>query len=208
MGGKLAAFNLRRFPRSTTDETVSTQLPTPSETIGFGWPRKGDILKTLLKLWNGEDTAWENLKGMSHNPVHPPGKWRDTDINEGQSWVSHAVSPTSPKPSSPTKRSSSRILRGYCGVVEFMTLAQFTLGPKARAEESIAKDMHESPNCLKTQPRRIPSSASRSTLKEKTSSIQEQSKWKATNTAIKNSASDRSMLFNMLFNFYNYPQLL
>ena len=89
-----------------------------------------------------------------------------------------------------------------------MTLAHFTLGPKARAEESIAKDMHESPNCLKTQLRRIPSSASRSTLKEKTSSIQEQSKWKATNTAIKNSASDRSMLFNMLFNFYNYPQLL
>ena len=59
----------------------------------------------------------------------------------------------------------------YCGAVEFVTLTHFTLGPKARAEESIAKDIHESPNCLKTQPRRIPSSASRSTLKEKTSSV-------------------------------------
>ena len=34
--GKLAAFNLRRFPRNVTDEIVFTQLPTPSATIGFG----------------------------------------------------------------------------------------------------------------------------------------------------------------------------
>ena len=49
MEGKLAAFNLRRFPRSTTDETFSTQLPTPSTTVGFGWPREGDTLKTRLE---------------------------------------------------------------------------------------------------------------------------------------------------------------
>ena len=49
MEGKLAAFNLRRFPRNATDETVSTQPPTSSATIGFGRPRKGDILKTRLE---------------------------------------------------------------------------------------------------------------------------------------------------------------
>ena len=62
MEGKLAAFNLRRFSRSATDETVSTQLPMSSATIGFGWPRKGNILKTRLEHWNGEDAAWVNLK--------------------------------------------------------------------------------------------------------------------------------------------------
>ena len=62
MEGKWAAFNLRRFPRSATDEIVSTQLPTPSTTIGFGWPCEGDILKTLLEHWNGADAAWVNLK--------------------------------------------------------------------------------------------------------------------------------------------------
>ena len=49
MEGELAAFNLRRFPGNAADETVSTQLPTPSTTIGFGWPREGDILKTRLE---------------------------------------------------------------------------------------------------------------------------------------------------------------
>ena len=40
-----------------------------------------------------------------------------------------------PKPSSPTKRSDSRILRGYCGAREFVTPAYFMLRPKACAEE-------------------------------------------------------------------------
>ena len=137
--GKWAAFNLRRSPRSVTDETVSAQLPTPFEIIGFGWPHKWDILKTRLEHWNGEDTAWANLKGMSYNPTHLPGKWRDSNINEGQSWASHDVGPTSPKPSSPTKRSSSRILRGYCGAIEFVTLAHFRLWPKAWVEENYSR---------------------------------------------------------------------
>ena len=73
-------------------------------------------------------------KGMSHDQERFPGKLKDTDINEGQSWASHDAGPTSPKPSSSTKRSGSRILRGYCGAKEIVTLAHFTLGPKARAE--------------------------------------------------------------------------
>ena len=70
-------------------------------------------------------------KGMSHNRERFPGKRKDTDVKEGQSWASHDIGPTSPKPSSPTKGSGSRILRGYCRAREFVTLAHFTLGPKA-----------------------------------------------------------------------------
>ena len=40
-----------------------------------------------------------------------------------------------PKPSSPTKRSNSRILRSYCGAREFVTPAHFMLRPKTYAEE-------------------------------------------------------------------------
>ena len=77
-----------------------------------------------------------NSRGMSHNPAHLPCKWRNTDINKVQSWASHGLSPTSPKPSSPTRRSGSKILRGYCGAGEFMVLAYFTIGPKTQAEEN------------------------------------------------------------------------
>ena len=34
--GRLVAFNLRRFPRNATNETVFAQLPTPSATIRLG----------------------------------------------------------------------------------------------------------------------------------------------------------------------------
>ena len=80
------------------------------------------------------------IKGMSHDWERFPSKLKDTDINEGQNWASHDIGPTSPKPSSPTKRSGSRILRGYCGAREFVTLAHFTLGPKARAEEGYNRE--------------------------------------------------------------------
>ena len=79
------------------------------------------------------------IKGMSHDQERFPGKLKDTDINEGQSWASHDIGLTSPKPSSPTKRSGSRILRGYCRAREFVTLTHFTLGPKARAEEGYSR---------------------------------------------------------------------
>ena len=75
------------------------------------------------------------IKGMSYDWERFPGKRKDTDINEEQSWASHDIGLTSPKPSSPTKRSGSRILRGYCGARGFVTLTHFTLEPKARAEE-------------------------------------------------------------------------
>ena len=74
-------------------------------------------------------------KGVSHDRKRFPGKLKNTDINEGQNWASHDIGPTSPKPSSSTKRLGSRILRGYCGAKEFVTLAHFTLGPKARVKE-------------------------------------------------------------------------
>ena len=47
--GKLETFNLRRFPRNATDETVFAQLPAPSATIKFGWPREGDIFMARLE---------------------------------------------------------------------------------------------------------------------------------------------------------------
>ena len=78
-------------------------------------------------------------KGMSHDREHFPGKRKDTDINEGQNWVSHDIDPKSPKPSSPTKRSGGRILRGYCEARKFVTLTHFALGPKARAEEGYSR---------------------------------------------------------------------
>ena len=132
------AFNLRRFPRSATDETVSIQLPTPSTTIGFGWPREGDILKTCLEHWNGEDATWVNLEEclIIRRSSHANG---ETNINEVQSWASHDVGPTSPKPTSPTKRLGSWILRGYCGAGEFVVPAHFTLRPKAQAEETYSQ---------------------------------------------------------------------
>ena len=75
-------------------------------------------------------------KGMSRDPAYLPNKRRDADINEGQSRAGHDVGLTSSKPSSPTKRSGSRILRGYCGAREFMAPAHFTLRSKAQAEEN------------------------------------------------------------------------
>ena len=79
------------------------------------------------------------IKGMSYDRERFPGKLKDTDINGGQNWASHDIGPTSPKPFSLTKRSGSRILRGYCGARGFVTLTYFTLGPKARAEEGYSR---------------------------------------------------------------------
>ena len=76
---------------------------------------------------------------MSHNQEHFPGKWRDTDIKEGQSLASRDIGPTSPKPFSPSEGPDSRILRGYYGARELMTPAHFALGPKTRAEEGYCR---------------------------------------------------------------------
>ena len=151
-------------------------------------------------------------RGMSHNPAHLPCKWRDTDINEVQCWASHGVGPTSPKPSSPTKRSGSKILRGYCGAGEFVVPAHFTLGPKAQAEETYCrgrimkaqKDPRMWPrtiSCSCSAPHRTPKEKGRAQCRSR-------SREKAVNTAIKNPATDRSMPSTMLSSFYNYSQPL
>ena len=72
---------------------------------------------------------------MSYNPAHLPRKWRNTDINKVKSLASHGLSPTSPKPSSPTRRSGNRILRGYCGAGEFVVPTHLIIGPKTQADE-------------------------------------------------------------------------
>ena len=64
---------------------------------------------------------------MSHNPARLPYKWINPNINEVSSWASHGLGLTSPKLSSPTTRSDSRILRGYYGAEEFEVPAHFTL---------------------------------------------------------------------------------
>ena len=46
------------------------------------------------------------------------------------------MSLTSPKPSSPTRRLGSRILRDYCGAREFVVPAYFIIGPKTQTEEN------------------------------------------------------------------------
>ena len=74
-------------------------------------------------------------KGMSYDQECFSGKQKDIDINEGQRCASHDIGPTSPKPSSPTKRSGSRILRGYCGARSLRTQPILYLGPKAQVEE-------------------------------------------------------------------------
>ena len=78
-------------------------------------------------------------QGMSHNQEHFPSKWRDTDINEGQSLASRDIGPTSPKPSSSFEELDSRILRGYCEAKEFVAPTHFALEPKARAEEGYCR---------------------------------------------------------------------
>ena len=87
-------------------------------------------------------------RGMSHNPTRLLCKWRNPDINEVQSWASHGLGLTSPKPSFPTTRSGSRILRGYCGAGEFVVPAHFILGPKAQAEETYCR------GCVMKAPKR------------------------------------------------------
>ena len=91
--GKLVAFNLYRFPRNATDKTVLAQFPTPFATIRFEYPREG--APQALKR-RGRRVS--KSRGMPHNSEHLPCKWKNTNINKVQSWASHGLSPTSPKP--------------------------------------------------------------------------------------------------------------
>ena len=129
--GKLVAFNLCRFPRNATDKTVLAQFPTPSATIRFEYPREG-----ASRALKRRGCRVSKSRGMSHNSAHLPCTWKNTNINKVQNWASHGLSPTSPKPPSPTRRSGSRILRGYCGAREFVVSAHFIIGPKIQTKEN------------------------------------------------------------------------
>ena len=119
--GKLVAFNLCKFPRNATDKTVLVQFPTPFATIRFEYPREG-----APRALKRQGHHMSKSRGMPLNLVRFPYKWINPNINEMQSWASHSFGLTSSKSSSPTTRSGSRILRGYCG-------------PKAQAEETYCR---------------------------------------------------------------------
>ena len=81
--------------------------------------------------------------------------------------TSHNESPRTSKPSSPSEEPDSRILRGYSGVKELSSPGPLHTEPEAHAEEEKHPRMNkESPNCQKTSPRTIPSSANRVHKKE------------------------------------------
>ena len=67
-----------------------------------------------LEHRNVKDAAWENLEGC-HALARSLGQYSNLDIDEMRSWAIHGLGLTLPKPSSPTIKSGSRILRGYCG---------------------------------------------------------------------------------------------
>ena len=129
--GKLVAFNLCRFPRNATDKTVLAQFPTPPTTIRFEYPREG-----APRVLKRRGRRVSKSRGMSHNLAHLPCTWKNTNINKVQSWASHGLSPTLPKPPSLTRRSGSRILRGYCKAREFVVSAHFIIGPKIQTKEN------------------------------------------------------------------------
>ena len=127
--GELVAFNLCRFPRNATEDdfgSISNTVCSPR----FEYPREG-----APRALKRRGRRVSKSRGTSHNLANLPYEWKNTDTNKVQNWASHGLSPTSPKPSSPTRRSDSRILRGYCGAGEFMVLAHLIIGPKTQAEE-------------------------------------------------------------------------
>ena len=68
------------------------------------------------------------------------GKRRGSGIDGGQDLTSHDRGPMSPKPSSLSEESDSRILRGYCGAKELSNPDPLCTGPKARTEEGKMPD--------------------------------------------------------------------
>ena len=127
----MAAFTLCRFLRNATNQTVLAQFPTPSATIRFKYPREG-----TPRAPKRRGRRVSKSRGMSHNSAHLLCTWKNTNINKVQNWASHGLSPTSPKPPSPTRRSGNRILRGYCGAREFVVPAHFIIGPKIKTKEN------------------------------------------------------------------------
>ena len=109
--GKVVSFNSSRFLRNAADKAALAQFPTLSATTIFKGPRESapQILKHQRTL-RGWRIKWCLL---IRHISHANGRTQ-TAIRYG-TWASREVGPTSPKPSSPTKKSGSRILRGYYG---------------------------------------------------------------------------------------------
>ena len=73
-------------------------------------------------------------------------KRRGSGIDGGQDLTSHDRGPMSPKPSSPSEESDSRILRGYCGAKEFDNPGPLYTGPNTHAKEGeTAEDKQRKP---------------------------------------------------------------
>ena len=100
-----------------------------------------ELIKGAPRALKRQKHDVSKTQGMSHNQEHFPGKWRDIDINEGQSLASRDIGPTLPKPSSPSEGPDSRILRGYCGARELVTPTHFALGPRPEPRRDIAEDI-------------------------------------------------------------------
>ena len=125
------AFNSCNFPRNATDKADMAQFPTPFATVGSEDPREG-APRVLKRQRTPRD--WKKECLLIWHVSHVNGKIQI--LVEYRIWASYDVGPTLPKPSSPTKKSGSRILRGCCGAREFTAQAHPTLGPEAQAEES------------------------------------------------------------------------
>ena len=146
---------------------------------------------------------------MPYNPAHLPCKWRNTDINKVQSWASYDLNPTSPKPSFPTRRLGSRILRGYYGAREFVASAHLTMGPKIRAEENslrghIVRVQKRPKNMAEDD---IMLGTSQNVWRKWQTQYRGSTREKAANTVVWNPASDRPILQTMLFNFSQPPPI-
>ena len=134
----------------------------------------------------------------------------NTNINKVQSWASHSLSPTSPKPPSPTRRSGSRVLRGYCGAWEFVVPAHFIIGPKIQAKEN---DFRGREVKIQKRPKYMAEDdlmlgTSQNAWKKGQTQYRGSTEEKAANTIVWNHASDRPIPQTMLFNFFNHSQPL
>ena len=163
---------------------------------------------------------------MPRRPVYFLGRWRDVNINKGLSWMSCNKGLVLPKPSSPTKRLDSRVLRGYCGAQWSVGQAHLLVGvqrPKPRKVMAQARQYkyevalgHSrgrfTPRHNRGLTRRKGKNGIKTTL-EKKSKISEPIKRgmlesvmtrESYLTAIQYSAPDRAILSS----FYNHPQPL
>ena len=95
--------------------------PTPSITVKSGRSRKGKILKAP-RITKRRRRIRKELRGASYELARLLDRWKTAHINAGLNRMSRIEDSSLPKPSFPTKKSDSRVLRGCCG-------AQMIYGP-------------------------------------------------------------------------------